>query len=125
MKKEIFHLHPEFEKKYAAASAVAAGGFLHMMGRTPGEHSARTDMAGQIRETYASISTVLRAHGLGLADVVQERIYTTDIQSFFACADIRTSIYGEAAPPATTWVEVRRLLNPDCLVEIEIVAYLG
>jgi len=125
MEKKVFHLAPAFEQKYASASAVSAGGFLFLMGRTAGNASASSDMSDQIRATYAGVAEVLEAHGMNFDNVVQERIYTTDIDAFFASADVRTSVYGGCSLPATTWVEVRRLLDPHCLVEVEIIAIEG
>jgi enamine deaminase RidA (YjgF/YER057c/UK114 family) len=53
-----------------------------------------------------------------------ERIYTTDMDALLKVADRRLKHYAPAQLPATTWVEVKRLVDPGFLVAIEAVAEL-
>jgi enamine deaminase RidA (YjgF/YER057c/UK114 family) len=40
-------------------------------------------------------------------------------------ADIRAEYFADCAPPASTWVQIERLVTPDLLLEVELVAYYG
>src|SRR5208282_4997966 len=62
--------------------------------------------------------------GLDLRHVVRTRIFVTDITRFDAVARAHREAFGEARP-ASTMVEVSRLVHPDMLVEIEADAYAG
>ena len=54
----------------------------------------------------------------GLEDVIRTRTYVTDIDQWEQVARAHSAAFG-AAPPATTLVEVSRLIDPAMLVEIE------
>lgn len=122
---QVFHLR-EHEKTLGFAFAVRTNGMLHVSGAcaldAEGEAAAPGDMAAQLRIVYADIETALRAHGLCFADVVRERIYVTDIRAFRAALPVRSEIYGSAAPPAATWVEVSALMRPEFMIEVEVTA---
>ena len=76
------------------------------------------DMYEQSRQCIRVISKALEAAGCTLEDVVRTRTYVTDIDQWEAVAKAHSQAFG-AAPPATTLVEVTRLINPAMLVEIE------
>jgi enamine deaminase RidA (YjgF/YER057c/UK114 family) len=61
---------------------------------------------------------------VGFDSVVKETIYTTDMDALLKVADLRFEYYGKERQPAASWVEVRRLLDPGFLVEVEVVAEL-
>jgi 2-iminobutanoate/2-iminopropanoate deaminase len=79
------------------------------------------DMRAQIRQVGENIKAALEAAGASLSDVVKTTTYVTDIEEFFKHVDVRMEYFGAALPTSTT-VEVRRLAQPDFLVEIEAVA---
>ncbi|HEX3616670.1 MAG TPA: Rid family hydrolase [Solirubrobacteraceae bacterium] len=62
--------------------------------------------------------------GLTAADVVQTRMYVTDISRSEEVGRAHGEIFGEVRPVATM-VEVSGLIDPRMLVEIELVAYRG
>jgi enamine deaminase RidA (YjgF/YER057c/UK114 family) len=63
----------------------------------------------------------LEAAGAGLGDLVKTTTYVTDIDEFFRHADVRMRYFGSAMPTSTT-VEVRRLSDPDFMIEVDAVA---
>lgn len=65
---------------------------------------------------------MLRAAGADYGDVVKYTMYTTDIDAFGRHADLWRSYFIDR--PASTLVEVRRLVMPEMMVEIEAVAHL-
>jgi 2-iminobutanoate/2-iminopropanoate deaminase len=79
------------------------------------------DMRAQLRQVGENIKAALEAAGASLSDVVKTTTYVTDIEEFFKHVDVRMEYFGAALPTSTT-VEVRRLAQPDFLVEIEAVA---
>jgi 2-iminobutanoate/2-iminopropanoate deaminase len=82
------------------------------------------DMRAQIRQVGENIKTALAAAGATLGDIVKTNTYVTDMDEYFRHVDVRMEYFGPGMPTSTT-VEVRRLAQPDFLVEIEVVAMTG
>lgn len=124
---QVFHLR-EAEKELGFAQAVRTGDTLYVAGTCcldlENNILSPDDMAGQLEATYRNIERTLDAHGAGFHNVVKEVIYVTDIEAFRTALPARRAIYGEAAPPAATWVEVSRLMRPEFLIEVEVTAVL-
>lgn len=80
------------------------------------------DMAAQLRAVYAEIAELLAAEGLGLRHIVKETVFTTSIAELTGHATVRAAAYAGGSPPASTWVEVKSLIAPDLLVEVEAIA---
>jgi 2-iminobutanoate/2-iminopropanoate deaminase len=81
------------------------------------------DMRAQLRQTLENLKTALEAAGASLADLLRTNTYVTDIDEYFKHVDIRMEYYTHAMPTSTT-VEVRRLAQPELLVEIDAIAGL-
>ena len=62
--------------------------------------------------------------GARLDQVVRTRIFVTDIDRWEEVGRAHGEVFGQVRP-AATMVEVRRLIGPDILVEIEADAYVG
>ncbi len=107
--------------------AVRVGGTVHVSGTTAtgpdGAVVGPGDPYRQTAQTLKNIETALRAAGAALADVVRTRIYVTDITQWQEVARAHGEIFG-AIRPASTMVEVSRLIDPAMLVEIEAEAIL-
>lgn len=80
------------------------------------------DFNAQVRNVYAEIGDTLGCFGLAAGDVIKETIFTTDLDRMVAAAPIRAAFFAGTTPPASTWVQVSRLLSPDFLLEVEITA---
>ena len=78
----------------------------------------------QAIEILRKISHELQRAGASLADVIQTRMYVTDISRGEEVGRAHGEVFGEIRPLATM-VEVSALIDPRMLVEIEAVAYLG
>lgn len=102
--------------------AVRVGNVVHISGTTATDASGRVVGAGdayaQTRQALRNIESALARAGARLAHVVRTRIYVTDITRWQEIGRAHGEIFG-AVRPATSMVEVRRLIDPEMLVEIE------
>ena len=77
----------------------------------------------QAIEIFSKVEHELGRFGAGLADVIQNRIYVTDISRGAEVGRAHGELFGEIRP-LMTMVEVSALIDPRMLVEIETVAVL-
>jgi enamine deaminase RidA (YjgF/YER057c/UK114 family) len=78
----------------------------------------------QARFIFAKIEKALNEAGAGLAGVVRTRMFVTDISRWEEVARAHGEVFQEVRP-AATMVEVRNLIEPELLVEIEVDAVVG
>jgi enamine deaminase RidA (YjgF/YER057c/UK114 family) len=106
--------------------AVRAGDWIAVSGTTSFDESGQIVGKGQMyvqaRQAIANIAAALERAGAGLGDVIRTRIFVTDIERFPEIARAHRESFG-GAPPAATAVEVRRLVHPDMMIEIEVDAF--
>jgi enamine deaminase RidA (YjgF/YER057c/UK114 family) len=115
-----------WEPIFGYTRAVKAGGWLAVSGTTSfdadGLIVGRNQMYVQARQAIANIAAALERAGMSLADVVRTRVFVTDMERFGDVARAHLEAFGDN-PPASTVVEVRRLVNADMMIEIEADAY--
>ena len=108
--------------------AVRIGNIVAVAGTTAvdehGDVVGGSDPGAQTRYVLAKISRALESSGATLADVIRTRIFVTDISQWEAIGRAHGDVFSEIRP-ATTMVEVARLIDPRLLVEIEADAVLG
>jgi enamine deaminase RidA (YjgF/YER057c/UK114 family) len=80
------------------------------------------DAGDQARRALANVVAALERAGATAADVVQTRIYVTDIAEWEAVGRAHGEVFG-AVRPATAMVQVAALIDPRMRVEIEAMAY--
>jgi enamine deaminase RidA (YjgF/YER057c/UK114 family) len=118
--RKVVSSESDFESVVGYARAVRVGPHVAVSGTTgagpPG------DVAAQARDALRRIEIALQQVGAALTDVVRTRIYVTDISRWREVAAVHAQVFG-AVRPAATMVEVRALIAPELLVEIEADAY--
>jgi 2-iminobutanoate/2-iminopropanoate deaminase len=125
--KQVFHLNA-YERDFGYAQAVLIDKTLYVSGSVAVDANGRlvapADMKRQMQAAYANIQRTLAANGANFDMVVKETIYTTDMDALLKNSDLRFDYYDKDRLPATSWLQVQRLVDPGFMVEIEVVAEL-
>lgn len=102
--------------------AVRVGDFVYVSGTTAADEQGKAigpgDPYRQARVALQRIEAALVEAGASLKDVVRTRMYVTDIDAWKEVARAHAEFFADIRP-ATTMVEVSRLIDPSLLVEIE------
>jgi enamine deaminase RidA (YjgF/YER057c/UK114 family) len=115
-----------WEPIFGYVRKVKAGNWLAISGTTATDERGMIVGGGQMyvqaRQALSNLQHHIESAGFSLADVIRTRVFVTDISRFAEVARAHKEVFGEN-PPASTLVEVRRLVHPDMLIEIEVDAY--
>jgi enamine deaminase RidA (YjgF/YER057c/UK114 family) len=117
-------LHTPVDNLYSHVVS-ATGTWVHRVGgQVPVDRAGRNlhvgDMAAQIREVYEQVTTALAAVGCDWTNVVHIYTFTTDMDSYLAAEREIAPAFLGPEPPASTLVEVSRLVDRDWLVEVQV-----
>lgn len=112
------------ETELGFSRAVVAAGLVHVAGcsglrREPGAEPG--DAVSQFHVAIGKVSQVLAEAGSCLEDVVRTRVYLVRPEDFEALGRAHGEVFGQIRP-ASTMVQVGRLVDPAMLVEVEVSA---
>jgi enamine deaminase RidA (YjgF/YER057c/UK114 family) len=112
-----------WETRVGYSRAVRVGSHVFVSGTTASDRDGVTLAAGNAYEQTVlilrSIERTLANLGAKLSDVVRTRLFVTDISRWEEIGRAHGEFFSSISP-ASTMVEVQRLVNPDHLVEIEV-----
>ena len=127
MDKQHFSSGSHWEPIVGYSRALRAGHLIFVSGTTASDADGKAmypgDPYAQAQEIWQRIAATLKEAGATLSDVVQTRQYVVDISQWEEIGRAHREVFGQILP-ATSMVEVHRLIDPSLLVEIEAIAIL-
>ena len=127
-------LNPEGLEKpigYAHIAKITGGKIVHVAGQAPfdtnGQVVGNGDFVAQFTQVMRNLKTAVEGAGGHPNQYAVLTIYITDLQAYWdnkkPLGDAYRQVFGKYFP-AITLVEVKRLYNPDCMIEISGIAVL-
>lgn len=117
-----------WEDKVGYCRAIRAGDHVFVTGTVPlepdGSVHAKGDAYRQAKRSLEIIEHAIAELGTKREHIVRTRLFVTDIERWEEFGRAHAEFFGDHRP-ATTMVEVSRLISPDYLIEIEADALVG
>jgi enamine deaminase RidA (YjgF/YER057c/UK114 family) len=111
---------------YTQVVMVTGGRTIHIAGQVPLDRNGNLVGAGDLRaqteQVFTNLQAALAAAGATFAHVVKLNYYLIDADQVAVVRTVRDAFVNTEYPPASTLVEVRRLVREEFLIEIEATA---
>ena len=125
--KQLINSGAPWENVVGYSRAVKAGNCIEVSGTTSVDGDTiigKGDLYAQAIFIFQKIEKVLAEAGSSLQDVVRTRMYVTDISKWEEAGKAH-ALFFKNIKPATTMIEVSRLINDELMIEIEVTAIMG
>lgn len=113
---------------HAAKIELAGTNLLFVSGQVAvdikGNLVGKGDLGAQTEQVFANLHQILADQGATFEDIVNIRTFVTDLSRISEYGAVRAR-YLSGSKPTSTTVQVGRLVNPDALVEIDVVAVIS
>jgi 2-iminobutanoate/2-iminopropanoate deaminase len=128
MPREVIQPEGVLDPRPRFAQVTKIGNQVYVAGQTPmdadGNVVGKGDIEAQTRQVFHNLEKCLKSAGATFDQVVKLGCYSTDLDAHLpTIAKIRQE-YFPKEPVASTTVQISRLVHPDWLVEIEVIAVL-
>jgi enamine deaminase RidA (YjgF/YER057c/UK114 family) len=122
VKRQLFATHTEWEPFIGYSRAVRVGDHIFVSGTTAtnalGAIAAPGDAYAQTIQVLENLRVVLERAGASMADVVRTRMFVTDISRWKEYGRAHGEYFRDVRP-ATSMLEVKALIDPFMMIEIE------
>lgn len=126
IRETFFNQWEAVQRELGYSQAVKVGGMVYIAGTAAVDPEFKpvcpNDFESQLQFVYDRLGETLAHFSLGFSDVVREVIYVTHMAGLVGAMPLRKTFYGDGPYPAATAVEVKQLLFPELMIEIELVA---
>ncbi len=117
----------KWEEIVGYSRAVRIGNLIEVAGTTAVDENSQTvgvgDPGEQTRYILRKIEKALHAAGVTLEDVIRTRVFVTDIARWEEVGRAHGEFFG-TIKPASTMLEISKLISPELMVEIEVTAVI-
>ena len=127
--KEVKYVNPDSLPAsfgYSHGVEVKNGRTIYVSGQvsmnSEGQIIGHGDLAAQTKQVFENIKFALEAAGANFNDVVKLTFFLIDISKMQVVREIRDQYVNTTNPPASSAVEVRKLIRDELLIEIEAIA---